>query len=209
MSRKRVKLRRLVPSFANPKKWRMNSQVQELDEIEWQTIRRKILARYDYTCQYCGYRSEKYQIVHHLDGDPAKNDERNLTVICQMCNLIEHSGQGCVIKGMLDLYKKSKYSQNEIIKITRQMRDQGKSDDEIISFLGLTQKVPFRMDRRYLSGLYCFVTSRPTRTGDDMHDRRREYHERLLHATKELDVESSQVTHNHGRIKEDEHQRRN
>jgi hypothetical protein len=28
---------------------------------------------------------------------PESNDDENLTTVCQMCNLTEHSGQGCVV----------------------------------------------------------------------------------------------------------------
>lgn len=60
------------------------------------------------------------------------------------------------------------------------MRDQGKSDEEIILFLGLKHKMPFKMDKKYLKKLYGFVTSRPTRTGNDMYDRWKAYHESKL-----------------------------
>jgi len=69
------------------------------------------------------------------------------------------------------LYRESNYNQNDIIRITRKTRDQGKTDDEIIAFLDLKKKAPFRMDKRYLANLFGFVTSRPTLTGDDMYDR--------------------------------------
>jgi len=163
--------RKLFPSFADPDKWRNENQGKKLDRAKWQALRRKILLRDDYTCQYCGYRSEKYQIVHHLDGDPENNEESNLATICQMCNIIVHAGQGCVVKGVVDLYRESNYNQNDIIRITRKTRDQGKTDDEIIAFLDLKKKAPFRMDKRYLANLFGFVTSRPTLTGDDIYDR--------------------------------------
>jgi len=74
-----------------------------------------------------------------------------------MCNLIMHSGQGCIVKGVVNLYKESRYNQNDIIRITREMRDQGKSNEKIISFLGLKQKMPFKMDKEYLRNLHGFV----------------------------------------------------
>ena len=77
--------------------------------------------------------------------------------MCQMCNVIHHSGFGCVVQEVVDLYKKSKYSQNEIVIITRALRKEGKSDKEIIKFLGLKQKSDFKMDRKYLKKLYGFV----------------------------------------------------
>ena len=39
------------------------------------------------------------------------------------------------------MYEESKYSQNDIVRITGEMREQGKSDEEIIAFLGLKKKV--------------------------------------------------------------------
>lgn len=169
--------RKLVPSFANPETWRNSSQAKKLEGNAWKMRRLEILERDNYTCQYCGYRSEKYQIAHHIDGNPENNEDENLTTICQMCNLIEHAGQGCVVQGVVDLYKKSKFPQNDIIRITREMRDNGKSDEEIIKFLGLKVEVPFMMDKSYLEKLFGFVTSRPTRYGNEMFDKWKTYHQ--------------------------------
>ena len=60
----------------------------------------------------------------------------------------------------MDVYEESKYTQNEIVRITGKMRDEGKSDEQIIAFLGLTKKVPWRQDKYYLSTKYGFITSR-------------------------------------------------
>ncbi|MFQ5950570.1 MAG: hypothetical protein ACE5KH_00625, partial [Candidatus Geothermarchaeales archaeon] len=113
-------------------------------------------------------------------GDLENSDEVNLQIVCQMCNLIKHSGQGCVIQGVVDLYTEAKYSQNDIIRITREMRDRGHSDEEIIEFLGLKGKTRFRMDRDYLKPLYGFVTDRPSRTGRGMYTAWKAYHESQL-----------------------------
>jgi len=169
------KFRKLYPTFAHSIYWRDEKQIEGVDGT-WLSLRKKILERDNYTCQYCGYRSKKYQLAHHLDGNPNNNKENNLITVCQMCNLILHSGQGCEVKGVLELYKGSKYTQNEIIRITREIRDAGKRDEEIIKFLGLKGRMPFKMDKSYLKKLYGFVTSRPTRTGDDMYDKWKTYH---------------------------------
>ena len=119
-----------------------------------------ILERDNYTCQYCGFKSEKWQIVHHIDGNSKNNDHDNLETICSMCNLIHHSGQGCVVQNIVDLYKTSNYSQNEIIQNTRRMRANSKTDQEIIEFLGLKEQMPFKMNKQYLTKLFGFVTAR-------------------------------------------------
>ena len=152
-------MKKLYPSFANPETWRDNI-VEEISKEEWKILRLGILKRDNYTCQYCGFRAEKWQIVHHIDGNPNNNQETNLEIVCPMCNLVHHAGQGCVVQGILDLYKKSNFSQNEIIQITRTMRAEGKSDEKIIIHLRLNKKVTFNMNKNYLKELFGFVTSR-------------------------------------------------
>ena len=82
----------------------------------------EILKRDNYTCQYCGFKAKKWQILHHKDGNPNNNDKTNLEVVSPMCNLINHAGHGYVVQGIVDLYEESKHSQNEIITITRKKR---------------------------------------------------------------------------------------
>ncbi len=169
----------LFPSFAPPQKWRDHKQSKWLEGEEWKALRQKILTRDNFTCAYCGYRSDKYQIVDHIDGDPENNSDANFQIVCQMCNLVKHSGQGCVVQDVVDLYQEAKYSQSDIIRITREMRDKGSTDVEIINFLGLKNKVPFKMDRNYLRKLLGFVTSRNSRAGD-MYNNWIRYRQRFL-----------------------------
>lgn len=178
-------MKTLYLSFAHPEKWRNNGQTRKLERRDWQVFRKKILGRYNYTCAYCSYKSQKYQIVDHIDGDPEKNTESNMQVICQMCNLIKHAGQGCEVQAVVDLYKKSKYNQNVIIKITRKMRDEGAKDSEIISVLQLKEKVPFKMDLRYLKNLFGFVSSRIPRE-KEMYYNWLMYHKKEVTAWKKL-----------------------
>lgn len=154
-----IKMKTLALSFANSKTWRTNIK-EKITKERWEKLKLKILDRDNYACQYCGFKSEKWQIVHHIDGNPNNSGEKNLETVCQMCNLIHHAGQGCVIKRIVDLYMKSNYGQNDVIKITRDMRGKGKSDKEIIEFLGLKERTSFKMNRSYLKKLFGFVTSR-------------------------------------------------
>lgn len=160
------KMKPLFLSFAPPEKWRNSGQTNRLEGEDWQKFRDKILKRDNYTCAYCGYSAEKYQIADHIDGNPENNNESNMQIICQMCNVIKHSGHGCVIQGVVDLYKKSKYNQNTVIKITRKMREEGATDSEIIEVLELDQKSEFKMYLNYLKNLFGFVRSRVPREKD-------------------------------------------
>ncbi len=173
----------IFPTYADPAKWRPpSSRVKPIGD-DWKALRQKVMEREDFTCQYCGYRAEKYQIAHHMDEDPENNSMENLSVICQMCNVIMHAGQGCVVQGVVDLYKESKYSQREVIQITRRMRfEEGKSDDEVIAYLGLRKKMPFKMDKTYLEGLFGFVTSRPSIEPDNMYENWRRYESDRTHS---------------------------
>ena len=184
-------VKQLYPSYAPPEKWRNESQARRLEGEEWRAIRRRILGRDNYKCAYCGYRAEKFQVVDHIDGDPENNSEDNFQIVCQMCNCVKHAGQGCALKGVVELYRNSWFSQNSLIILTRFLRDLGKSDEEIKKLLGLDEEVPFKMDRQYLMPLFAFVTSRSTLRGNDMYDRWKDYHERVLRPQyKEKDMET-------------------
>jgi hypothetical protein len=147
----------LKPSYADPHNWRAS---RSEPAAEWKVIRQKILHRDNHTCQYCGFRSDKYMIVDHISADPGDNSDGNLQTICQWCNLVKHAGQGCVVQGVVDLYKKSNKSQIEVIQITRDMRKKRLVDNEIIKALGLKGICAFKMDKQYLGKLTAFVTSR-------------------------------------------------
>lgn len=70
------------------------------------------------------------------------------------------------------------------------MRDSGKSDEEIKKLLGFDEQVPFEMDREYLRPLFAFVTSRHTDQDNDMYDRWKDYHERMLRPAYGKDIET-------------------
>jgi hypothetical protein len=149
----------LFPSYELS--WRTEEDDAFRQSSAWKKIRLRILNRDDYTCAYCGYRAEKYQQVNHIDGNPKNNDDSNLEVICPECHKVMHSGLWCKVKKTMILFESSNYSQTEIIRITREMRSQGKKDDEIIDYLGLKNRMPWMQDLAYLKPLFAFITSAP------------------------------------------------
>lgn len=64
--------------------------------LKW---RDKILARDNYVCQACGWRSEKYQELHHRDGDHSNYRESNLETLCPLCHQLFHPSSATISGG--------------------------------------------------------------------------------------------------------------
>jgi len=128
-------MRELRLSVAPSQTWR--SKIGEnIARGTWQRIRKKILVRDNYSCYHCEYKAEKYQIVHHIDGNPQNNHDLNLRVVCPDCNKIVHCGLASTY-GYIAMYLSPDYTQLEVILRTREYRAGGLSDNEIIKKLGL------------------------------------------------------------------------
>jgi len=175
------KYKKLFPQFAPPETWRTwdfhiviesksNARIirHEEDPRVWEEIKVRIRARDDHTCRYCGFRALKWQVVHHIDGNHKNNAPENHETVCPMCNAVLHAGRGCTILKIVDLFKKSRYLQADVIRRTRILRASGRTDEEIIKTLGLKKQVPFKQDRAYLRRLTAFVSCRPPAHEDFM-----------------------------------------
>lgn len=81
----------LVPSV-KATNWRMNDDDRESADVEFQHVRMKALERDDRTCQFCGFRAQKYQEVHHVNNDHADNRLGNLVTACSFCHMVQHIG---------------------------------------------------------------------------------------------------------------------
>ena len=59
---------------------------------EWATIRQRIFARDNYTCQYCGERGGQLQCDHvHPVAHGGGHDDENLVTACLSCNRAKRS----------------------------------------------------------------------------------------------------------------------
>lgn len=62
-----------------------NAQSLEKATLQMQEMRPKILERDDHTCRFCGFQSQKYQEVHHVNGNPEDARMDNLVTACIFC----------------------------------------------------------------------------------------------------------------------------
>ena len=153
-----MQMKKLVLSYELA--WKTPADKKFMKSAEWKRIRKIILERDNYTCQYCGIQRKEHMQINHINGNPKNNDHENLEVICSSCHKITHSGLWAQIFMILDVYEESKYNQNDIVRITGEMRNEGKSDEEIIKHLELKRKVPWEEDLEFLAKRFGFITSR-------------------------------------------------
>lgn len=50
----------------------------------------KIIKRDNYTCYFCGFRSKRYQEIHHINHRHNDCSENNLTTVCPLCHQYFH-----------------------------------------------------------------------------------------------------------------------
>lgn len=83
-------------------KFRIDDPRADEANNEFINIRPTILERDNHTCQFCGFRSMKWQEVHHLDDNHTNNDASNLITACPLCHTCHHVGlAGIENKGIL------------------------------------------------------------------------------------------------------------
>lgn len=74
------------------KNWRMADHLSGEADDEFGKMRLKAQQRDNYTCIGCGFRSLKWQEVHHVDDDHHNNDINNLATVCSFCHSCQHIG---------------------------------------------------------------------------------------------------------------------
>jgi hypothetical protein len=153
-------MKKLSPTYAESSNYRgITQNTRKLCGKDMAALRTSVLERDKYKCSYCDFHAEEWQTIWFIDGDSDNNKMSNLTTVCPMCNLILNTRVGCQIEAIVELYEMSDYNQNQIVQMTRKLRIEGKNDNEIRTRLGLKVKVPFKLNREYLSTLFAFVTS--------------------------------------------------
>jgi intracellular multiplication protein IcmJ len=72
--------------------FRSDDPEKDMADSEFKKIRPDVLKRDNHECQFCGFRAEKYQEVHHLDDDHSNNSMENLVTTCALCHANHHLG---------------------------------------------------------------------------------------------------------------------
>ena len=73
--------------------WAVSSQ----HGTEWEkhktltpAFKASVFERDNHTCQACGWRAERYQEIHHRDGDHSNHRLENLETLCPLCHQLFH-----------------------------------------------------------------------------------------------------------------------
>lgn len=73
--------------------WRGEDEASAQADERFKAVKPKVLKRDDFCCAFCGFKSRKWQEVHHRDGDHHNHDPRNLVTICSFCHMVFHIGR--------------------------------------------------------------------------------------------------------------------
>ncbi len=117
------------------------SAVQEWRENEglpknWDSIRKTVLFRDNYTCYYCGFSCDKYMHVHHKEGRHHDNSPNNLITLCPLCHSCLHIGHAGVNRlGSLLLLRE----EIDQAKLNRTLLEE-------LSFLSVKNELPVEKD---------------------------------------------------------------
>lgn len=62
-------------------------------------VRDKIFKRDNHTCQYCGWKSERFQEIHHKNHNHKDYREKNLITACPLCHQVFHLSSASITEG--------------------------------------------------------------------------------------------------------------
>ena len=78
---------------ASRSSWAVSSQhgtEWEKHKVLTPSFKATIFERDDHVCQACKWRSERYQEIHHRDGDHSNHAAENLETLCPLCHQVFH-----------------------------------------------------------------------------------------------------------------------
>lgn len=73
--------------------WRADDEMRAMNDETFRQVKQKVLKRDHYACCFCGFKSARWQEIHHHDGDHYNNNPDNLATICIFCHMVFHIGR--------------------------------------------------------------------------------------------------------------------
>ncbi len=70
---------------------RRSEWFKERNQDEWKRIRTQVFKRDNYTCVYCGWKTQRFQQVNHI-GAEDNHSLDNLETVCAACHAVLHIG---------------------------------------------------------------------------------------------------------------------
>ena len=152
--------------------WRQNDPEADGRPVVPAALRPKILERDDYTCGHCGFRSLKWQEIHHKDDDHANNDPSNLETLCPWCHGCHHVGfMGVSGKAILVwLPEMTQTGLFHLVRILGVAMVQDKKDETGLSGLAKKQYEELGARRKVIDGLWGDGSANPAVLGNILLD---------------------------------------
>lgn len=146
--------------------FRCDDPTSEYADSEFKKKRPKILERDDFTCVHCGFKSSKFQEIHHKDDDHSNNSDDNLITTCPLCHSCYHVGftgqQGSGVIILLD--EKLNVNQAELNQIVRTLWIGEAGDDKDIRMQSITMLA--KLYKQSVPASRKYGTSDPVALGD-------------------------------------------
>lgn len=141
---------------------RDDSSAEEADAA-FKAMRPRVLKRDEYRCQFCGFRAQKWQEVHHLDDDHHHNDVENLITACPLCHMGHHVGLAGIKQAGVIIHLPA-LSQAELNALVRTLWIAEASDDVKMKTIAVT--LTARLHKCAIAARRILNTSDPLILGD-------------------------------------------
>lgn len=106
---------RNLPLSVKRGQFRKDDPSSSIADREFQKVRKSVLERDKYSCQFCGFKALKLQEVHHLDDNHDNNNPDNLITTCSLCHATQHIWfSGMKQRGVIIFLSPEKYQIDQI-----------------------------------------------------------------------------------------------
>lgn len=72
--------------------WRKDDDHAHVADQAFAAVAENVRKCDNQSCRFCGFKSSKYQELHHFDDNHANNDPNNLLTVCNLCHQVHHLG---------------------------------------------------------------------------------------------------------------------